>query len=142
MWTNEQLAYLAGVIDGEGTIYVSKRKNRGLDDYWPRVQIVNTNKPMMVYIHNTFGGLFYEKNRSKHSKKWKTQYEWVTNRTLMDIILPLVIPYLICKKPQAELMIKFRDTFQKNTKIRVSQEVLTLRIDIFHQMQSLNKRGI
>jgi hypothetical protein len=142
MWNKEQLAYLSGIIDGEGTIYVSKRLHRGLDDYWPRIQIVNTNKPMMEYIHKTFGGLLYEKNRSKHSKKWRTQYEWVTNRTLMDIILPLVIPYLICKKPQAELMIQFRNTFQKNTKYRVSQETLNLRIGFFHQMQSLNKRGI
>jgi hypothetical protein len=60
----------------------------------------------------------------------------------MDIILPLIIPFLICKKPQAELMMQFRDTFQKNTKNRISPEVLNLRINIFHQMQSLNKRGI
>lgn len=142
MWTNEQLAYFAGIIDGEGTIYIQQRNRPDAIDYFPRFQIVNTDHNLMDWIQKTFGGLLYTKNRSKHNKKWRTQYEWYTTRKIIDVLLPLVIPYLIVKKPQAEIMLIFRQTFKKRINLKVSHEVQSIRDECRHKMQALNKRGI
>lgn len=142
MWTIEQLVYLAGIIDGEGTIYIYIRKNNGSIDYFPRFQVVNTNQKLMDWIHQTFGGHLYSKNRSKHDKNWRNQFEWYTTRKLMDQLLPLVLPYLIAKKPQAEIMIKFRKTFKNRKTYRVPSDIQTIRNECYHKLRFLNKRGV
>src|SRR5271157_2596022 len=109
MWSDVQLAYLAGIIDGEGSFYICRRLNYGkYFSYHPRFQVVNTNREVMEWIKNTFGGLIYDKPRIKHNPKWKMQIEWITTVGLMDQLLPLIIPYLIIKKPHALVMMEFR----------------------------------
>lgn len=142
MWTDTQIAYLAGIIDGEGTIYVQVRKRGECFDYFPRFQVVNTDRGLMEWIHSTFGGILVQKDRSKHSKKWRLQYQWFTSRGVMDDLLKKVIPYLICKKPHALAMLEFRKTFWNKKSHKVSEETLSIRTEIFHRLKSLNKRGV
>lgn len=140
MWTEAQISYLAGIIDGEGSIYIQSRNLKGSMDYFPRFQIVNTDKKLMDWIHQTFGGNLYTKNRLKHNPKWRTQYEWFTTRPLMDQLLDLITPFLICKKEHAQIMLEFRKTFKIRIK-PVPKETLDFRLNCLHKLKSLNKRG-
>lgn len=143
MWTSEQISYLAGFIDGEGTIYISTRKTKlGYISYYPRFQAVNTNKEVMEWILKTFGGLLYTKDRSSYNKKWRVQYEWYTTRALIDELLPLILPYLIVKRPQAELMLKFRATFKRRSIQKIPEDILNIREQCLHDMRVLNLRGV
>ena len=142
MWTEAEIAYLAGIIDGEGSIYIQMRKRTDAIDYFPRFQIVNTDKKLMDWIHNKFGGNLFTKNRIKHNPKWRTQYEWFTTRKLMDELLELVIPFLICKKEHAKIMLEFRKSFREKPSFRISEEVLAFRNNCLHQLKVLNKRGV
>jgi LAGLIDADG DNA endonuclease family protein len=142
MWTIAELSYLAGIIDGEGSIYIQSRKRSYAIDYFPRFQIVNTDKKLMDWIYSKFGGNLFQKNRIKHNPKWRLQYEWFTTRKLMDQLLELIIPYLICKKEHAQIMLEFRKTFLQKTSYRVSGEVLSFRNECLHKLKVLNKRGI
>lgn len=142
MWSTAELAYLAGLIDGEGSIYIQSRKRPDAIDYFPRFQIVNTDKKMIDWVYKTFGGNMFSKSRAKHNPKWKLQWEWFTTRKLMDQLMPLLLPYLITKKPHVEIMLKFRETFLNKTSYKVSEEVLSARIKCMHDLKILTKKCI
>ena len=138
MWKEWELGYLAGMIDGEGSIYIQRRLVHGHWSYHPRFQITNTNRPVMEWIHQTFGGLIYDKPRKHINLKWKMQIEWFTTVGLMDTLLPLIYPFLIIKKPQATIMMKFRKTFTQKEGRSVSQETQNLRFEYLTQIKHLN----
>jgi len=142
MWTKTEIAYLAGIIDGEGSIYIQCRKVGNHLSFFPRFQIVNTNKELMYWIHKKFGGILVEKDRSKHNKIWRLQYEWITNRHIMDQLLKLIFPFLICKKEHAKIMMEFRKTFLQKKSFHISSEELSLRNEFMHKLKVLNKRGV
>jgi hypothetical protein len=143
MWKETELAYLAGIIDGEGSIYVQGRIRFKSIHYFPRFQIVNTDRKLMEWIHKTFGGLIYDKCRKKHNPKWKMQIEWFTTRGLLDQLLPLIIPFLVTKKEHALILIEFRKTYVKKFGSQgVPKEIQDFRIDCHNRLKLLNKRGI
>lgn len=134
MWTETELAYLAGIIDGEGTFHIGFSSNR----WTSRVYVVNTDQNLIKWIQNKFGGLIYSRDSLKNPT-WKTKHEWLLEKTKILPMVELILPYLICKKAQAELMIKFRKTFQ-NFRDR-SEETFTFRSECHKHMKSLNHRG-
>jgi hypothetical protein len=138
MWTDTQLAYLAGIIDGEGSVYIQRRMDNGTWCYWPRFQITNTNRSLMDWIHKTFGGLIYDKPRKHHNPLWKMQIEWFTKISLMDQLLPLLHPFLINKKQHVEVMIEFRKTFIKKANKKLSPEVQAFREECMSKIRHLN----
>jgi hypothetical protein len=145
MWTEIQLAYLAGIIDGEGTIYIQGRIKEGRNrfNYFPRFQVGNTDIKLINWLFDNFGGNRYTKDRSKHNPKWRTQYEWYTNPILLDQLLPLIIPFLVIKKEHAKIMFDFRQTFNLYPgRTGTPDSVQDYREECFHKLKLLNKRGI
>lgn len=138
MWSNTDLAYLAGIIDGEGTIFIQRRMDNGTWTYWSRMQVVNTYKPLIEWIYSTFGGLMYTVNRSKPNRIRKTQYQWYTRISLVDVLIPKVYPYLINKKQHAEIFMEFRKTFTHGSKKRLTNEVQLFREECMHKLKHLN----
>lgn len=142
MWLETELSYLAGIIDGEGTIFIQKKLDKRVETeswtYWPRVQVCNTNEAVMQWIHQIFGGLLYKKERSHLKRNWKCQFEWYTKPSLIDELLPLLIPYLIIKKPQAEIMMKFRKSFSSKIRIKVTPEIQSFREECMSKLKHLN----
>lgn len=142
MWNETQISYLAGIIDGEGSIYIQRRKTITGWSYFPRFQIVNTNRKLMEWVHQTFGGLIYDKPRKHINPKWKMQIEWFTTRGLLDELLPLIIPYLIIKREQAEIMIKFRESFKiKYFKRKVPENIQDFRLTCLNKIKELNQHN-
>lgn len=94
-----KLAYFAGLIDGEGT--VSKNGSGLRDRTIPYVKIANTDKKMIDWIKENFGGNMDEEtspSRKKHLK-WRRCYRWITSS--IDgcyLILKAVLPFLITKR--------------------------------------------
>jgi len=139
MWTKEQIGYLAGIIDGEGSIYVQKQiKKTGFHAYNLRFQVMNTSKELIAWLQETFGGVIYE--RKSKNPKWKDRYEWWLYHKKFDEIAPHILPFLIIKKKQLEIAIEFRKTFFHNTP-RVSEEIKCFRDDCISQISLLNKKG-
>ena len=86
-WTNK-LAYLAGLIDGEGYLKVEK---------WGTIRLIigMTDRKTIYWIKNNFGGNV----RKQLTAKKKNFYVWRMNqgKNLFYLLL-LVIPFLITKK--------------------------------------------
>jgi hypothetical protein len=97
-----ELAYLAGIIDGEGCVYVPKSTARDLS---PEVIISNTDMELLAWIQVRFGGRLREASGRAPMARPRTKvcYElrW-RGSTLASGLLKPVLPYLIVKKPKAE----------------------------------------
>ena len=87
--------YLAGFIDGEGCI----RINGGSTPY---VSVTNKSLPVLLAIQAVYGG------NVRHCGSGAFRHETTGDRALH--ILRSIQPYLREKLPQAELVLRFRET--------------------------------
>lgn len=107
-------AYLACALDSEGTISLFKRKRkyggmkRFRDHFCPRVKIGNSNDEFISYLHSLVGGYIYRNiSNKKRNPNWKIVKVIVIARWKeISILLEQVLPYMIIKKRQAELLIE------------------------------------
>ena len=115
--TKEQIGYIAGIVDGEGTITLTrrrskilKRKNRkpqyNLICYAPAIYVGNTNLDLILWLKSKLGcGSIYiwDKGTDKH----KPVYRITFSANMVRKILPIIIDSLIVKKSQAVILKEF-----------------------------------
>jgi hypothetical protein len=110
-------AYFAGLFDGEGTvgIYVVSRKSE-LINWSTRFAIVGTYQPMIkaAFEHFGCGQLRTQKRQavvrtpSRDYALGKQGWLWlVTRKSEIKMILERMLPYLIEKRPQAEIVLAY-----------------------------------
>ena len=100
------IAYVAGIIDGEGNISLVHQSNT-TKSLIAVVTVHNTNEWLIQWLHLAFGGHTYVTDDGYEEKGWKPIHRWrVTSMQALDV-LELVYPYLRLKKPQAEIAIRF-----------------------------------
>lgn len=136
-WTVSQLAYLAGIIDGEGCVNIYSGGTRGRRDINVRFYVVSTDYVLIEWLLTNFSGLSYTITTREG---WKTKYQWVVERKLFDEISQAILPYLVIKKPQVELALKFRSSYKIRYR-KLPDDVVKFREDCFHQMRLLNNRN-
>ena len=129
-----EVAYLAGLFDGEGTIGIQKVKN----GYGLRIQIQIYNK-ITYEIQDNFGGSAY----GPYGKE-KKAYIWRCNGLNAGKILELIFPYLVIKKEEAELAIDYLKTFEwgggkGNRRTEKEKELQEL---YYIKMQMLKREGV
>ncbi len=142
-------AYIAGFIDGEG--YVALEHHRGLSasHYRPVIKIANTNKEIIDWFKESFGGTF--ETRVPKNKKHKVSYVWVYSGKKLEPFIRKILPYLRQKKPQAEIILKriryydkigLDDKTIKGWNWKYKQEYIDEMKDLYDQTRRLNKRGV
>ncbi len=109
-------AFLAGIIDGEGTISIhrnaARKKGRVYVSCQPQLTISNTDLPMLESLQVRVGGHIV-KVRAPAKKHWKQGYLLCFRRGEIVVLLPRVIPYLIAKRRKAELLLEYMKTRTK-----------------------------
>lgn len=130
---NEKAAYLAGIIDGEGTIYAQRIRGK----FNVRVYVVNTDVRLIRWLEQNFGGLVYSRT-SKLNPNWKTKWEWVVEKAGTTKILSLVLPYLIIKREQAELGLELRADIEAKRGRGIDK---SYRSELCEKISFLNQRG-
>ena len=106
-----ELAYIAGLFDGEGCVLISKTMIEGYKyvRYFMYVSITNQDKRPLEEIKKIFGGIVYFIKGNPNKKTWGCAYRWqVANGKAMRF-LKVIIPWLIIKKKEAELGILFQE---------------------------------
>lgn len=105
-------AYLAGLIDGEGYLGIQKNKkeqNVGGYGYIGVIKICMTDKALIKWLKDSFGGYFHER---KGKGNRQDSYDWtLRNERNIKPFLDKVYPYLKVKKKQADILKKFFKTF-------------------------------
>lgn len=148
--TDAQIGYFAGIVDGEGCfvigLYGSKSRYTGekIMNYHTYIKVSNTDENLIKWIHDFVGGTNWQQHRSTRINKYdRTVYNIQLSGETLDLIMPIIYPYLIVKRQQCEVMMRMRSTFKRNiglSKKLVSQEIHDLRHDCYSQMRNLNSR--
>ena len=116
-------SYLAGIIDGEGTIRIglSNKDSRGNVQkcFYASISVGMTDYKVIKLLSDTFGSSV----RKESVLNRKLMFRWGTSgNKVVPKIIEKIIPYLIVKKEQAELVIKFCETFKdKQRNIKCSE---------------------
>lgn len=100
-----KLAYIAGMVDGEGTVTIRKLSGKWL----PLLQIVNTDVPVMEWLKATMSGPSTMVNRTHHANRpdratvYTFRMQGLGNLPTYEALRPL----LIIKQERMTLMIEF-----------------------------------
>ena len=102
--SKEEAAYIAGVIDGEGTISLSRRHRN--DNRQLVVSIANTEHALLDYIRQTVGAGRITKKRTVSSRHSPSVTYVIDNRQALSL-LEQVAPYLrTYKSKRAEMIVR------------------------------------
>lgn len=112
--TCTEAAYLAGIIDGEGSLTIVAQKDARTKKYYfnPRIDIANTDTKLMNWLVNTLlVGSIYVQNRENEGHK--TRYCYSIAKNGVAWLIPQIKPYIKIKFEQLlalERFIELRDT--------------------------------
>lgn len=140
MWQERELAYLAGIVDGEGsiTITVSRQPRFGYITRRHRLlfQVSNCDRRLMDWLVLTFGG---NTSLTAADRKGRRGWHWTSKQSSAGAILTDLLPYLKLKRRQAEVALAFLAGWKARGGTRVSDEQLRHRDDHAKEIQSLNR---
>jgi len=138
-----KIAYAAGLLDGEGSIYSESRPS-GMPGLMISVQMANA--PVVEWLRENFGGRTYVVTRKERpmlpsgerAQSYRQQYLWRIHATVVEEFLRLVIPYLIVKRQQAEIALSIRSLSKNRLKIPSRLEAAN---EFARQIKVLNRTG-
>lgn len=146
LWAPTELAYFAGLMDGEGSFCILPRywgKARKPAAPFTRLSMSSTTPELLYWVQQRFSGLI---NRHPTSKKGNEApaLQWrMKRKTVLLMLLPQLIPFLVLKKPQAQLMLEFLRRFDKEgpRNAFVPDWEREAQADYCRLMKGLNARG-
>lgn len=100
------IEYIAGFIDGEGSIAIGKNFVRasGKRIYSLRISVHQVDRRPLDHLVDRYGGSL----RLSLSHKPNPIWEWVVTGTTAALVISEILPYLISKGEQAELGLAFQ----------------------------------
>ena len=139
--------YLAGLIDGEGHISITRsdkpeyRTQRGTMKLYPCpvryglvVAVSNTDIRLVKWLKETFGGSYNGGRPFKKHPNWKPKYQWnVCGNKDKELFLLALLPYLVLKREQAIIALEF-------VRLR-NEKAPEKRQELYERNIVLNKRG-
>src|SRR5882757_6302646 len=99
MYDKAKFIYLAGIIDGEGCLIISRSNRGNYMNYYGRIHVKNTNTDLMKWLVQHFGGNIHI-NKPADTLKHSIAYSWYFSGDAHDKekLLLAIVPYLIVKK--------------------------------------------
>ena len=139
------IAYFAGLLDGEGCVRIGRFKNsNGEIRYRAQIQIGMTDKSPIQWLKDTFGGGLYT-DRKLNQPKSKPCYVWQVDAQDGKDILKQALPYLKVKYRQANNVIEFACTLTgpggRGIAKPVPPKILQMRETLFNINKNLNAKG-
>ena len=99
---DHSIAYMAGLIDTDGTLGIYYKGNTG---YQASFEFYNDDKQLMNWVVEHFGGQFKPK---KDPRRETIGYRWSPQGRLHTCrILDMIIPFLVLKKAEAQIIRQF-----------------------------------
>jgi len=138
------LEYIAGFVDGEGTITISKEKThssrRGFT-YGVYFCVSNTNRELLQLMCNTVSvGYVARSNRNRNFPRRKEIFHWSAHRRKAAALIQKLLPHLYLKGAQAELALKYQEAIIQGHQ-PLTEEECVFRDQCYMKMKELNRRG-
>ncbi len=139
MTKKETLAYLAGIVDGEGYIGIKRDhiKGRGINPvYYERMSVAGTSKPMIDLFISFFKcGQAYFHRHSKLSRRG--YWSWETSNLKAVSVIKQLYPYIRIKKPEVKLILQLYENKRKKYGT-LPKEIIEIRENLYQGIKSLH----
>ena len=145
--SKEELAYIAGIIDADGYLGISrnttKKQRQRSPKYQSEICVINTDKRLMDWFEKRVGGLVNA--RIVYGKNDKVSYRWRIKESCHPDFLKMIIPCLVIKQRQAELIVEYwskkTKSYRQGRKWQMPDEEKELRAHYHQELKKLNARG-
>ncbi len=101
--SSEEIGYIAGIIDGEGSLEIVGERTKRTYYYNPRMKITNTDLRLMLWLKERLGGSFCSPKICQSQRRKRYDYTLCSNG--LRLLLPKVLPYLVIKAECANLLL-------------------------------------
>ena len=110
--TTNDIAYIAGLFDGEGCVTCKQKKTKRADrggkiynQWYIRCEISMTDKLVIEWLHETLGFGWSREKRYNNKPKYKKQWRWCCGYRDALAFAKLMWPYAQVKLPKLEQII-------------------------------------
>lgn len=134
--TNEEKAYIAGIIDGEGSIMLIKFHNNQFPS--PCVSVASTSIELLNWIKSKTNMRKIISKKNYNLEKHKNSYTYVAKYNDAIYLLKEIEPYLVIevKKKRAKLIInEYKNVTPRNGKY--SEEMLKAKENFYDKFISI-----
>jgi hypothetical protein len=130
-----EMAYLAGLIDGEGTVSCTYNQN-GVPALF--LSIGMCDQKLIKELHHRYGGSFGSFKNKKYNRVW----QWRLNGHDLKDFLIKVEPYIRLKKKSVKIGIKFLKTLKprKGVPRDLPNKVLQRKLKLAEQIRKCGSR--
>lgn len=109
------LAWAAGIIDGEGCIWTR----------WPKrsnvcVEVKMIHKPTIIRLSKIFGGRVSEAHERRRGRR--TQWRWWADTRVAQRVLDQTIPFLVTKRMQARCALGLIESSSRTAEGRAKRD--------------------
>lgn len=131
-----QIAYLTGLVDGEGSITLLK--NRICVQL--NIHITMTHEPTIKWLSDVLSVKMRKVSRKVLRDNWKPQFSTVLSGRRAAILCERMLPYAITKKSQMLIGVEFGKTLGQSAGpgIPVPPEIIARRLELKEQMHKAN----
>lgn len=131
------LAWLAGIIDGEGSIFVMRQPRKDRDreiNYILRISVDSTDPYMAPACRNIIGSGPIITQSSDKRPSCSDRLKWQVNGKQAARVLEVLLPFMKVKQHQARLAIEFQKTTKKHWK-HMQPEDYIKQEDLYNQLK-------
>jgi hypothetical protein len=135
------LAYIAGIVDGEGCIIIEKRTTTLLNGeknplYKACVKVGNNDEKLIDWLIKKVGGGY----KSVDIREGKNNnYKWQLSQTMTLKLLILLKPYLVIKKEQVDVICDFRKSYENvYSRNGTPREIVDFRESCYKKLQNMH----
>lgn len=139
-------AYIAGLMDTDGSFMISKRiAHNGMKNpnYVAKISYGEKDARPPLFIRNTFSKGFIALKENSGCENGRFVWELVVKEEMIQFI-KLVLPYLKVKKPNAEILLNFCENFnpvRKGHRFGIPKEELEFREKCYLDLKKYQRRG-
>ena len=143
-----ELAYMAGIMDGEGSVSIIKTNLKGRNPcHVANTRVAMLDKAALLLFKKSFGFARVSKDTSRNG--YRGIYRWDARGPEVGIVLEALFPYLRVKRKQAKLVLRFLKTRKlfwprkgvKRSSLRLTKKELEHRESLRDKVLRLNWRG-
>ncbi len=127
---NRNLAYLAGIVDGEGCLLIyRKRDKRNTRHFRCILKVSNTSMRLISWLTSHLGGTFATVTSAN-----LPVYHWAIEGPALKMLLEQLVPHLVIKWEIAHLLIRMQERLLFGSSgVRLSEDERLARETLFHQ---------
>lgn len=140
--------YLAGLLDGEGSLSLARRYHRDRStEYSVRVAVYNCDRPVLEAVQKSWGG--HLASVGPRHPEWREAHSLIWTNSAAAGVLRALAPHLRVKARHAAALLRFQAHVTESARSRdpagrllpITRREQRIRAQFHAQLKSMNRRG-